>query len=105
MVYGLAALELDGRALVGIGKLEALLALRQPRDRRRQRAALVFAHLDRDIIFRIVIRHAGDRVLRRGFRKGIGILFPHFGRDPSHQRRRDHLRYERLLHPRKRYAG
>ena len=72
--YGLAALELDGRALVGIGKLEAVLTLRQPRERRRQHAALVFAHLDRDGILRLVIRHAGDRVLRRGFRKGIGIV-------------------------------
>ena len=72
--YGLAALELDGCALVGIGKLEALLALRQPRDRRRQRAVLVFAHLDRDGILRLVIRHTGDRVLRRGFRKCIGIV-------------------------------
>ena len=72
--YGLAALELDGRALVGIGKLEAVLALRQPRERRRQHAALVFAHLDRDVILRLVIRHAGDRVLRRGFREGIGIV-------------------------------
>ena len=72
--YGLAALELDGRALVGIGKLEVVLTLRQPRDRRRQRAVLVFAHLDRDGILRLVIRHAGDRVLRRGFREGIGIV-------------------------------